>query len=504
MPRPFTRAGRPSWTRSHAQEAHTRHEGKKGDTVNEFLNLDAELSLGDKTVRELTEGRAALQKAIGELQTDDKGEKRDLKSLSDEDGKRFDGLCDRLDAVDAEIRDRQDAETRNGREARAAAALATTGGQGGNYRPNLGNLGAPRAPEPAEERDIVANPDGSRYSMLRCIDRLARGERIDGYEAEISQEIEHRSGQRAQGFYVPFGLPMGNAPERRDFDTTAGAGMIPRVIQPRFIDALRNRMLLARLGANVMEDLVGTVDVPKRTSTTTGYWAAEATAITESAQAVGKITYTPTTLGAFTEVTRRMRSNVGSASVDMRVREDLIATVAHELDRAGINGSGSGAEPEGVLQNSSVDTVAIGTNGGAMTWAKLVEMETAIAANNASIDTIHYVTSPAGFGHFKTKERATGTAKFLYDNGQANGRDVFASGSIPIDLTKGSGTALTAAILGDWRMLGIGLWTGFDVLVDPHTKATSGDVRVIVLVDCDIQVELTEAFAKCVDIDPDA
>ena len=73
------------------------------------------------------------------------------------------------------------------------------------------------------------------------------------------------------------------------------------------------------------------------------------------------------------------------------IQNDLASVLAIEIDRAGLNGDGTGAEPEGILQNSSVSSVSFGA--AAPTYAKMVEFETDVAAANADVGNLAYVTS---------------------------------------------------------------------------------------------------------------
>lgn len=357
----------------------------------------------------------------------------------------------------------------------------------------------------SDPRDPVENPDGSRYSLLRAIERRAQGLPIDGYEGEISQEIARRSGNTAKGFFMPIALPMGTlqrSQERRDFDTTAGAGAIQTtVVSSRFIDMLRNRAVLAGLGATIISDMVGPFALPKQTSAGAAYWVAEGVAPTESAPAIGQVAFTPATLGCYTDITRKLTKQTGLDS-EMFVRNDLNKVIAIELDRAGVNGSGSGAEPTGILQDSGITTVAIGTNGGAPTWAKLVEMESTVAAANADAGTMGYLTSCLGRGKLKVTEKGSaGYPTFLWgDNDQMNGYRAMATNQIPTNLSKGSGTNLTAVIFGDFSSLIMALWGGIDILVDPYTGGTTGTVRVIMLLDAQIKFRTKESLCKIVDM----
>lgn len=359
-------------------------------------------------------------------------------------------------------------------------------------------------PGSGDRRDPVLNPDGNRYSLLRAIDMRAKGFAVDGYEGEISQEICKRmGGTTPQGFYMPLTLPMTQGGgERRALNTTTGAGAVQTSFMgDRFIDALRNRMVLSALGATVLEDLVGVCDIPKLTGTGAAYWVAENTDPTVSSQTVGQVSLSPTTVGAYTDVTRRLIKQT-SLGAENLVRNDLTTVVAIELDRAGINGSGSGAEPQGIMQNNSIPTVAIGTNGGAPTWAKLVELESTIATANADTGRMGYLTSNYGRGKLKTTEKGSaGYPIFLWDsNNTINGYQAVATSQVPSNLAKGSGTNLTSVIFGDFASVFIGMWGGIDVNVNPYSNSTNGGVRITTLLDCDIKFRRVESLAKIVDM----
>lgn len=353
-----------------------------------------------------------------------------------------------------------------------------------------------------KETDPVEHPPED-YSLLRAVRCKLAGTPVDGVEGEISQEIAKRQGKEATGFYMPFNLRMGGnvRREKRDFDVSAGSGGIATVTSPRYIDLLRNRMLLYKLGATVLTGMKGNFEVPKMTGAGQAYWVTEGNAPTESAQSIGQVAFVPNTCGAFTDITRKLTKQVNRDS-EMLVRDDLNKVQRIEFDRVGLNGSGTGAEPEGALVNASVGTVAIGTNGGAFSWAKVVEMETAVATDNADVDGMHYVMTPQAYGACKTIERAANTGKFLMnDNGQMNGYQAHRTNQLPSNLTKGSGTALSAALFGDFSSIMYAFWGGVDVTVDPFTFSSSGTVRIVLLTDLDVQLRHAEALQKIVDID---
>ena len=333
-----------------------------------------------------------------------------------------------------------------------------------------------------------------RYSLLKAINEAASGRGLTGLEKEVSDELALKYGTSPKGFYFPAQM------ETYGFDTTAGAGAVGTVTTPDYIDLLRNKMLVNTLGAKTMADLRGNVSIPKQTGGATAYWVAESGAPTESAQAVGQVPLTPKTVGAYTDISRKFLLQ-SSFDAETFVRNDLATVLALELDRAALNGSGSSNQPTGILQNSSVNSVAMGTNGAAPTLAKIIEMETAVAMDNADIGTLHYVFSAKGRGKLKGTEKASGYPQYVWEAGDiVNGYQAHATNQLPDNLTKGSSSGVcSAGVFGNFADLIIGLWGPLDILVDPYTGSTSGTVRVVALQDCDIQLRRPDSFAKCVD-----
>ena len=70
---------------------------------------------------------------------------------------------------------------------------------------------------------------------------------------------------------------------------------------------------------------------------------------------------------------------------------------------------------------------------------------------------------------------------------------------MPSNLTKGTGTELSAVIFGAWADLLIGQWGGLDLIVDDVTEAAKGNVRLVAHSEWDIAVRHAESFAAIQD-----
>lgn len=359
----------------------------------------------------------------------------------------------------------------------------------------------------------LSTKEVKEFRFLRLIHALANNGRRDyaPYEMEVCDAAADHLKRQGRGMIVPMDVlrrPLMELTHRDMQVGVAGDGgnlVATNLLASSFIELLRNRMVVRALGATVLGGLVGNLAIPSGTAGATGYWVAEGTAVTESTPQFGQVALTPKTLGGMTDVTRKLLLQ-GSLDVEAWLRGELARTLALEIDRAAIAGSGTGAEPEGILNASGIGDVAGGTNGLAPTWAHVVELETDVAVGNADIGSTAYLTNAKVRGKTKTTEKASGTAQFIWENaggageGMLNGYRAVVSNQVPSDLDKGTSTGVCSAILfGNWADLIIGEWGGLDILVDPFTQGAAGTVRVIAHQDVDIQLRRVASFSAMQD-----
>ena len=79
------------------------------------------------------------------------------------------------------------------------------------------------------------------------------------------------------------------------------------------------------------------------------------------------------------------------------------------------------------------------------------------------------------------------------------GRRLEVSNNVPSNLTKGTGTNLSAVIYGNFADLLIGMFGQLEILVDPYTDLAKGTVGVRALQSIDIAVRHAESFAAMQD-----
>ena len=359
------------------------------------------------------------------------------------------------------------------------------------------------ASKPVPTADIgMDKKEVKRYSVMRAINALANptdagAQRAAAFEREVSDAVAQKLGKQARGFLVPFEV------QQRDLvagTPTAGGNLVATdLLAGSFIEVLRNAMVLPGLGTQMLTGLVGNVAIPKQTGAATAYWVAESNAPTESQQTIGQVTMSPKTVGAYTEISRKLLLQ-SSIDVESMVQTDLAAVLGLAIQQAAISGTGTSNQPAGLL-TLITPSVAGGTDGAAPTWAHIVELESDVAVANALVENMAYLTNAKVRGKLKTTSKVSGQNGFIWENGDTpvNGYRAAVTNAVPSNLTKGLGSNLSAIIFGNFRDLVIGMWGGLDLMVDPYTGSAAGTVRVVALQDVDVAVRYTESFATMVD-----
>ena len=375
--------------------------------------------------------------------------------------------------------------------------------------------------EPEKRRYSVAN---LMFALLEPNDREAQKRAGMEIEASIAarklrplDEQGLHASHRAMGYTVPVDIMQGPVSNdmvqaralvqrlmQRDMSVgTANAGgnlVATDLLAASFIDLLRNRMVLAGLGATVLDGLTGNVAIPSQTAGASTYWVAEATAVTESQAVFGQVVMTPKTVGMFTDYSRKTLLQTTPA-IEALVRADLASGIAVEIDRVGLAGSGSGAEPTGIINTGGIGAVAGGTNGAAPTYANMVALEEAVAIANADVGAMSYVTNAKMRAQLKlTQVFASTNGVPVWQGNEVNGYRAAVTNGMPSTLTKGSASGICSAIaFGNFSDLLMGFWSGLDLILDPYALATAGGRRIVALQDCDVKVRRAASFAAMLD-----
>lgn len=340
-----------------------------------------------------------------------------------------------------------------------------------------------------------------KFSLIRVIAGQCPDLNVDwGRERELSQELQRRSGRTAQGVMVPMQVF-----EQRVNTTTTAANIIPTDYRGEmFIDLLRAKLVIGSLGATVLNGLSGNVDIPGQSGSTTAGWVAENSALTASDMSFRKVTMAPKHAGAMTELSRNMLLQT-SPDLEALVRSDFAAILAEAIDKAAIVGGGVN-EPTGILSTSGIGDVAIGPNGGALTWEKVLDLVGVVEDAEVPTEGCAFLTHPHVVKQCRKTLKVSGdaVAGFLMDSRDTlDGFRVARTSLVPNDLTKGTAASKCAPLIfGNFSDLLIGYWSAFDLLVNPYetTAYSKGNVLVRAMLTCDMAVRRPQSFAAIKDV----
>jgi HK97 family phage major capsid protein len=330
-------------------------------------------------------------------------------------------------------------------------------------------------------------------AMRATLPRDLGGGGVDvGFENEISQEVVRRSGRVFEGIPVPD--EVFHVEKRTLLAGSSAADLVPAGHRADlYIDLLRSKLVVARLGGTYLDNLVGSpIDIPRQTGSSQAQWVAEDGSITETDAGFDDVTFTPKTVGAMTSYSRRTML-LASPSIEAITRADLAAVIASAIDLQAIIGDGSANTPTGIIHQA--DVVDLSTVTGP-TWEDVLSFIASIDGADALDGSLGWVTNP----HAVAKMRSTLVAA------STDSRMVMDSPSALAGYPLLTTTALaggppssppTTLIFGAWQNVMIGSWSGIDILLNPFeaTAYAKGRVKVRVMKDCDVQIRHGSAFA---------
>ena len=357
---------------------------------------------------------------------------------------------------------------------------------------------APQAPAKSkqDQRDL------SGFRVLKAIDQFGRGA-LDGVELEMHQEglKEARElGHSVKGLALPELIL-----HHRDLTVaTEGTDLVQETVMGgSFIDILRSKFVLREMGATILTGNTGNFKIPKQTAGATVSWEGENDANDEQTATVGQVAFSPNRVGCFTDLSKGL---IIQSSVDMEMfaRNDLMLALASGIELAAIAGDGTGNQPTGIINTSGIGSVVGGTNGLAPTDDHIIDLETAVAIDNADIGKLGYLVNAKTRGKLKKTRVESGQTAKVWDRSTPeaplNGYKAAVTNFVPSNLDKGTSTGVCSPIIfGNFADLIIAQWGGIDLVIDPLTQAIYDLTRIVINTRADVKLRRSESFAAMLD-----
>lgn len=310
---------------------------------------------------------------------------------------------------------------------------------------------------------------GNNFSYVRFINGILDGN-LNGLEAEVAEtgaEEYRRLGLTIHGKVLPSAIVRSAAGQNAG---TAADGGYFKETTLKYIDDVNEKLVVNAMGASILRDLVGTIDLASM-GNVTAQFIDEAENEDSLKGTVARVQLSPRGIRAKMATTRDLLKQT-SVDVERILMDRLMSAAAACIDKTALAAVVSAASSAGTT----------------LTWANAVAMETAINAVNANRGEMGYVLSASAWGAAKTTLKSSGVSGYILD-----GND-FING-YKADYSNNFAAGVVAAF-GNWRDLYIGEWGGADILVDPFTLSKSGEIAIHIFQYADAKVAFAKSFSK--------
>ena len=347
----------------------------------------------------------------------------------------------------------------------------------------------------SETREIEAVE--KRFSITRMLratlaDKPLRGAEKEAQEIAI-QENEHAkvdfdTEYNGKRIFVPLSF-------LREQNVTGGSGQYGGALvhdaAPRVLDNFKPKLWIEQMGATMLTGLSGgNIPLPVK-GTYKWSWLSESEKIKEQKTTFKGPKLSPKRAGASVAINNRLIMQ-SSVDVEQIVRSELAAGWEQLINTAAISGDGNTA-PKGILTFDEINTSKV-TTASKADYAKIVELQGLVEAENATERNLGYVLHPKLKAALKTKPKAPGISPFILSDNMLDGYKYQSTTLIPVEKDD-KGVNLYPLIYGDWSQLYIGQWGAVSLLVNPYSLDLQNSIRLTMNTHADIAVAHPKAFA---------
>lgn len=320
----------------------------------------------------------------------------------------------------------------------------------------------------------------------------------DSYRAAVGGE-RHGFGF---GEYVKAMVAGTNSPEIRaalsEGTDSTGGYTVPRYLLGEVIDAMRARTVCVQAGARTVP-IDGHQNTIVRVATDPAAgWRLENAAIAEGSPTFEGLVLAPKSLAVLVKVSRELIED--SLNITEALTAAFAGSMAAEVDRVSLVGSGTAPEPRGIYNTSGINVVSMGTNGAALaSYGKILDALYELELDNAP--------DPSGMVmHPRTRRTinsfADTTGQPLQVPPALAAIKSFATTNVPVNQTQGTASNASCIILGDFSQLLLGVRSELRIELLRETFAANHQYAFIAHLRMDVGVAQPAAFCAVQGITP--
>lgn len=337
------------------------------------------------------------------------------------------------------------------------------------------------------EREKIAVPDKAEtdfdrecrsFSLAALVGAITDGKPLSGREAEVSQELEQRSGGAQKGGIL---VPWASLLETRAdaiTDTTADANLTQRPVLPP-LERLFEQSAAAAFGFRTVQ-ITGRPAWPEIIGGASAHWVGEGQG--HDAESINTRTLTPTMKTATARYLLTRQATKENPALESVLRSDLANVIREAVDKAAFVGKG-GLEPLGLLGQLEAAGRVDDMPSSPVSYLDLLRQSMDVLNTSKLNDpkSVRMATQPDAFEALATGY-VPNTAVSALDQVRATlGPIIFSRQTAD----EGDRTVFFGA--GDGLAL-IPTWGAPELIVDPYSESKSGKIALTVFTFVDVLI----------------
>ncbi len=342
------------------------------------------------------------------------------------------------------------------------------------------------------DRDVRLLPGGEFVTEGRTVRREGV---VLRHNERLSDRVDKRGQDASFGAWLK-GTIMGDwrgAEEERAMSIgtpSAGGYLVPTPLAVGLIDLARNQARVLEAGAQTVHMTAETLRMARQLTDPVATWRAESTLINTADLTFDAVTLTAHTLAVIVKFSRELFED--APNLDQVVRNSISRSIALELDRVALYGSGTDPEPRGLRNTTGIPVLSMGTNGGAFTnydpfIQAMLLVENANETPNAAIMT------PRSAAALATLKDTQG--RYLSPPVALTNLKMLTTRQLPVTETQGTATNASDIFVGEWQELMIGMRTDLGIQLLDQRYADYGQIALLAWMRADIAVARPGGFA---------
>lgn len=311
-------------------------------------------------------------------------------------------------------------------------------------------------------------------------------EYIMGNLSVDTRNLSSYTAMRCAGIGTQAGIGLMYPIETRGISVSGTNGVTVNEEVFDLLGAIRNKLVLNIAGARMLTGLKGDVSFAAYSGSVVR-WANETEAAKDGKGDFLKKVLKPKRLTSYVDISKQMLLQ-SNEQLDKFIMNDFAQAIASSLQAAVLGGHDhSEIKPDGIFTDASLKIT------GEADFKRIIGLQSEVYPDALSYC---YITNNKGCSTLKGRLKETGVAEgFIVERDKDTNTlmcadyPLYQTNDIP-DIDGEHGIAF-----GDFSELIIGQWGDLDITVDPYTKATDGEIRLVVNTFFDAMVRRDGAIA---------